>query len=199
MIVRLRGVLVEVSGQRVVLDCAGVGYEVSLPATALPRLPMAGEEVMVHTRQIFREDGQSLVGFLDPAERRLFDLLTEVKGCGPKVSLQVIGDLGAETAATAIASEDVRTLAKATGVGPRLAERIVVELREKVRQEAFALRPATTYPNRAIVSSSDHELVDALLALGYRRTEADAAIAQAGELTGSVEERLRVILRLLAR
>ncbi len=199
MIVRLRGSLVSVTLNRVVIECSGVGYEVAIPASALGQLPGEGHTLSLHTRQIFREDGQSLVGFLSSDERDLFDLLTEVKGCGPKVSLQIISDLGANTTASAIASEDGRTLAKATGVGPRLAERIILELKDKVRQHAIG-RGDTWAPGLAVTTQTvDDELLDALLSLGYRRPEAEVACSQVAELEGTVEERLKAALRVLAR
>lgn len=187
-------------GGRVVVECGGVGYEVMVPESVLIGLPSLGEEVTLHTRQIFREDGQSLVGFADPFERRFFDLLTDVKGCGPKVSLAIIGDLGAQTAFSAIATEDAKTLSKATGVGPRLAERMIVELREKVRQESLVLKlgHAAVRPSSPTRRSSDDELVEALMALGYRRNEAESA-ANDVPSDWTVEDKLREALRSLQR
>jgi len=194
MIVRLRGQVVEIGAGRLVIDCHGVGYEVHVPAAVLATVPQ-GEEAILHTRQIFREDGQLLVGFADPFDARLFDLLTEVKGCGPKVSLQIIGDLGAQHAFDSIATEDAKSLTRATGVGPRLAERIILELKEKVRQEGFARRAVAQMP---LGKQTDDELVLALVALGYKRGEAEAA-AEAVGTSGNVEERLRVALATLNR
>lgn len=199
MIAHLRGTLIEANLNRVIIECGGVGYEVLVSSGIFAQLPEAGAEMLLHTRHIFREDGQMLVGFLDPSERRLFDLLTEVKGCGPKVSLQVIGDLGAAETISAIASEDAKRLSRANGVGPRLAERIIVELKEKVRQENLLLRATPGASPKAVVVDRDSELVDALLALGYRRAEAENAIAQAQPLDGTVEERLLLVLRVLSR
>ena len=190
MIVRLRGEVLEANHGRVVVDCGGVGYEALVPVTT--RLPLVGEQVDLFTRHIIREDAQFLVGFTSDSDRRLFDLLTEVKGCGPKISLQIISDLGTDTTLNAIAVEDPRMLAKATGVGPRL-----VELKERVRQETFTRKVAT-----AIVSGrgqSDDELVDALMALGYRRQEAESAASNVSQDKGSVEERLRIALQRLAK
>lgn len=195
MIARLRGNLIEIGNGRVVIDCAGVGYEALVPEASLIALPPVGEFTELYTRQIIREDAHFLVGFLSDGDRRLFDLLTEVKGCGPKISLQIISDLGAETTLNAIATEDFKTLAKATGVGPRLAERIVVELREKVRQETFHRKISAPVP----AARADDELVEALLALGYKRQEAETAAANVSNEGGSVEERLRLALRGLSR
>lgn len=198
MIVRLRGELLEVGSGRVVVDCNGVGYEVLIPESSISFLPLVGERADLYTRQIIREDAQFLVGFTSDSDRRLFDLLTEVKGCGAKISLQVISDLGTDTTLTAIASEDPKMLTKATGVGPRLAERIIVELKEKVRQEAF-VRKVSSAVVQGRLARTDDELVEALLALGYKRSEAESAAAHVSENKGSVEERLRLALQSLAR
>src|SRR6476620_10379114 len=102
MIGSLRGQLVSVDGGVAVVECGGVGYEVLLPDSVLVRMPSVGEEVKILTRQIFREDGVTLYGFLESFQRRLFDLLISVKGCGPKIGLALIGQLGEETVANAI-------------------------------------------------------------------------------------------------
>ncbi len=199
MIGRLRGELVEVEGSLAVVDAGGVGYEVMLPEAVLALLPAPGERVDLLIRQIFREDGVSLYGFLEPFQRRLFDLLLSVKGCGPKVALALIGQLGEDSVASAILAADARVLARATGVGPRLAERIVLELKDKMAEEAFQRKlVAASSATRKKAPASD-ELVDALLNLGYRRTEAEAAADDARERAEGVEEQLRHALRALQR
>ncbi len=175
------------------VDVGGVGYEVLVPDSVLAQLPSPGSEVDLRIRQIFREDGVTLYGFVHPSQRHLFDQLIEVKGCGPKIGLSLIGQLGEETVAAAIIGQDARTLARATGVGPRLAERIILELKDKVAEEALYAK--ATAPKR--VATPEDEVVDALVALGYRRPEAEtAAQKSSGE---STEERIRTALRFLAR
>src|SRR5471030_658301 len=115
MIGRLRGELLDVDGSMVVVDAGGVGYEVQLPDAVIVQLPLIGERVDLLTRQIFREDGVSLYGFLLPFQRRLFDLLLSVKGCGPKVGLALIGSIGEEAIVSAVSLEDARALARAPG------------------------------------------------------------------------------------
>ena len=196
MIGRLRGHLIEVEGNTALVDVSGVGYEVMLPELVLMRLPAPGETVELRIRQIFREDGVSLYGFLEPFQRRVFDLLIEVKGCGPKIGLALIGQLGEEVVASAILAQDARLLARATGVGPRLAERIILELKHKMAGEAFQRKVEASLPAKAPV---EDELVDALLALGYRRAEAETAAVEAREQATSVEDQLRHALRTLKR
>lgn len=200
MIARLRGELLEAGGGRVVVDCGGVGYEALVADAVILQLPPIGEPVDLHVRHVVREDSVTLYGFLDAYERRIFDLLTEVKGCGPKTSLAILSDLGAESASRAIAIQDGKLLCRATGVGPRLAERILLELKDKIREEELMSR-AVSVGGRAAVHryETKDELVDALLALGYRRQEAESAAASARDSADTIEEQLKEALRSLKR
>ena len=198
MIGRLRGEVAGTEGARALIDVGGVGYEVLLPESVLLRLPSPGESVTLLTRQVFREDGVTLYGFLEPFQRRLFDLLTEVKGCGPKIALSLIGQLGEDAVAGAIQAQDARSLSRASGVGPRLAERIILELREKIQEQAF-MRKIESATRSA--SAPEDEVVDALIALGYRRNEAESAAEAAraeGESLTSADQ-IRLALRTLKR
>jgi Holliday junction DNA helicase RuvA len=201
VIARLRGELLEIEAGRLVVDAGGVGYEVLVPETLVGRLPELGSAVDLVIRQVFREDGVTLYGFAEPFERRLFDLLTEVKGCGPKTGLAVLGELGADGAATAIATQDAKSLCRASGVGPRLAERIILELKDKVQQEALGRKIGLSQAARAVVQTASQadELVDALLALGYKRIEAEQAADLAREQAPTVEEQLKIALRSLRK
>lgn len=200
MIGRLRGELVETSGGLVTVDVGGVGYEVSVPDSVWLQLPPIGEPVELRTRQVFREDGVTLYGFLNAWQRRLFDLLTDVKGCGPKIALSLIGQLGEESVASSIVSQDAKALARAQGVGPRLAERIILELKDKIVEENLSrMVDQATAPRAAISNGKADELVDALIALGYRRLEAETAARQARNEAESVEDQLKAALRSLAR
>lgn len=198
MIGRLRGTLVDREGGLVVVECAGVGYEVQVPESVLVHLPTIDVEVTLLIRQIFREDGVSLYGFLEPFQRRLFDLLMTVKGCGPKVGLSLLGMIGEDAVAGAIQAQDPKVLIRATGVGARLAERIILELREKIGEEQFARRVAAAAVAKTPTAKAD-ELVDALLALGYRRGEAESAAVEARENAEGVEEQLRHALKVLRK
>jgi Holliday junction DNA helicase RuvA len=194
MIGRLRGEVLEQAGALVTLDVNGVGYEVLVPDSVVVQMPKVGEIADLRIRQIFREDGVTLYGFLTLAQRRLFDMLMEVKGCGPKIGLSLIGQLGEDAVSAAIVSGDARVLARASGVGARLAERIILELKDKVAEEVF-LQKAVASATKA--SKHDDEAMEALLALGYRRAEAEAALRDAGD--GSTEARVRAALRVLAK
>lgn len=201
MIGRLRGEVLESGGGMVLVDVGGVGYEVLVPDSVLAQMPATGEAVDLRVRQIFREDGVSLYGFLDGFQRRLFDLLREVKGCGPKIALALLGQLGEHEVMNAILVQDARILARATGVGPKLAERILLELRSKIQEEALLQKVG----GQAAVrmgggrATAEDELIDALLALGYRRPEAEAAAEKARDEAETVEEQIRAALRTLRR
>ncbi len=201
MIVSLRGELLENSGARVVLDVAGVGYDVAIPASMAHQLPPVGMPVQILVRHVFREDGQYLFGFLTPLQRTLFDLLTEAKGCGPKISLALLGELGAEGVIAAIQAQDLKMLCRTPGVGARLAERILVELKDKVNELQWGERiaSAATQSRTAPAATPDSELVEALLALGYRRNEAEHAAQLARSEADSVEEQLKLALRSLKK
>jgi Holliday junction DNA helicase RuvA len=195
---RLRGELIEVEANRALVECGGVGYDVQIPESVAALLPPAGETVILLTRQTFREDAVVLYGFTEPFQRRLFDLLLTVTGCGPKAAMALIGQLGEDSVATAIVAQDARVLRRATGVGAKLAERILLELKDKMQEETFlrkvgaAVRPAKPTP-------TDDELVEALLALGYRRNEAEGAAERARDQADDVQGQIRAALSLLTK
>lgn len=199
MIGRLRGELLEIDSGMAVIDAGGVGYEVMVPESVLADLPEVGELVELFTRQIFREDGVSLYGFAEAYERKLFDKLIEVKGCGPKIGLSLIGQLGADAVTNAIVGQDAKLLARASGVGPRLAERIILELKDKLQADALVRKTAAAGKASAVPMPVSNDLVEVLLALGYRRQEAEAAADDAMKTEGTVEEQLKIALRSLAR
>lgn len=193
MIGLLKGSVVEIEGNLALIEVSGVGYEVIVPDSALGRLTPNGS-VTLYTRQIFREDGVTLCGFLDRNERRVFDLLLEVKGCGPKVAQALIGQVGADAISGAIVGNDARTLSRASGVGQRLAERIILELKPKIEKGAFVLGGSAS----AVVSSPDRDLVEALITLGYRRQDADTVAAKVDSSLG-LDERIKQSLQLLKK
>ncbi|MCZ7579239.1 MAG: Holliday junction branch migration protein RuvA [Fimbriimonadaceae bacterium] len=198
MIGRLRGELAEVEGSTVIVDVAGVGYQVTLPEYVAAMLPPLGDEVVFRIRQVVREDSNTLYGFLDAEQLRLFDLLCEVKGCGPRLAMSLIGQLGEETVAQAILGQDARVLVRANGVGLKLAERILLELKDKVREDSFLRRAGQVQRAAARTPGSD-TLVDALVALGYRRPDAESVAREVRGQAETVEEQLKLALRQLSK
>ncbi|HRJ26456.1 MAG TPA: Holliday junction branch migration protein RuvA [Fimbriimonadaceae bacterium] len=196
MIARLRGEVLEVGGDSFVLDCQGVGYEVHAPEPVLVGLARIGEFVEVFVRQVFREDSVTLYGFLTREDRRLFDLLVEVKGCGPRTALAILGTLGFESTLQAIQMQDARLMTRPSGVGPRLAERILLELREKVMELGLERKIQSGSAVASVrVSEPGDELVEALMALGLRRAEAEIAAAEARSQSDLLEDQIRLALR----
>lgn len=196
MISRLRGEILENHGTSVVVDCMGVGYEVQVPTTFAFQLEV-GSTVTLWARQIVREDGITLYGFSNSEQRRIFDLLREVKGCGPKTSLAVLSELAEDGALAAILHQDVKSLTRVSGVGLRLAERIIVELKDKVPALDLERKVAAVSIRQS--SPPGDELVEALIGLGYRKADAESAAITAREGADDVQEQIRLALRSLTR
>jgi len=157
MISRLTGTVLELGGDSLVVDVGGVGYLVHAPVGVIAATSV-GADVTLHTQLVVREDSMTLYGFLDAHEGRLFQTLTSVSGVGPKVGLALLSIMDADELSFAIASGNAASLARATGVGQKLAARVVVELKDKMTSAAA---PATT------PGVESEEIVGALMALGY--------------------------------
>src|SRR5256886_6298688 len=172
MIAHVRGRLASKSADRVIVETAGgVGYELVVPLGVMERLPSAGAEVTLATELVVREDGWALYGFLDDMERRFFPRLTSVSGVGPKIGIALLSALGGERGARALREKNIGLLSSRSGIGRKTAERLALELGEKV--EEFTEAPATTVPEGAEAA------LKALERLGYPTPEADRAGRQA--------------------
>lgn len=185
MIARLRGQLDEVAADRAVIDVGGVGYLVFASRRTLSRLPRPGGTADLLIETHVREDHIHLYGFIDARERELFGLLLGVSGVGSKVALAILSVLDPDALSTAIAAQDKAAVGRAQGVGPKLAQRIVSELRDKVAGVAFA-RPGVRLPDGAPSAGGGvaEDAVGALVHLGYGRAEAFTAIAAARATLG---------------
>jgi Holliday junction DNA helicase RuvA len=201
MIVSLNGTLIESGFFRAVIECAGVGYEVAIPVTTAERLPAVGKTARLHTLQIFREDAQSLYGFADVEERDFFRLLIEkVNGIGPKSALNIFSKLSLQTLKEAIARGDVKLLSGCPGIGKKTAERLVIELRDKIvptTAAGTATGGTGGVTGRAgsgaggaaggagSVPIPSQDAVAALVSLGYKLPDADKAVRQAIDKLGA--------------
>ena len=194
MIGRLRGVLAEVEADHCLIDCAGVGYVVACGARTLGRLPVPGDEATLHIESNWNaESGPRLYGFLTRDERRAFTTLTAIQGVGPKAALSVLDVLPPGELAAAVAREDKAAVARANGVGPKLALRIVTELKDKVSAfEGFEASPAVS--SKPSGGSLAADAVSALVNLGYRQADAMGAVARAGRAQGG-EATLEALIR----
>lgn len=189
MIGRLRGTVAEVGEDEALIDVAGVGYLVRCGARTLSRLPVMGEEVVIHVETQTREDGTRLYGFLAREERAAFAILQGVQGVGPKAALAVLDVLPPAELAQAVAREDKAAVSRAPGVGAKLAQRIVVELKDKAigggLSIGFAPGRAPTESAAAAAPSVAGEAVSALMGLGVAEPLARRAVEQSAARLGA--------------
>jgi Holliday junction DNA helicase RuvA len=172
----IQGILDEVENQRVVIDANGVGYLIFVPNSILHRLPPRGEKVKLFTFFYQREDSQELYGFLEKEEKQFFEKLITVSGVGPKAALNMLSVLTSRQLAVAIVTGDRKLLCTAPGVGKKTAERIILELKDKIDNEAIASQGAAPDPIPRL-NSERMEALEALQALGYPAAEAERALA----------------------
>ncbi|MDQ3079279.1 MAG: Holliday junction branch migration protein RuvA [Pseudomonadota bacterium] len=175
MIARLTGLLAETSAEGAVLDVAGVGYAILASSRTLDAIGPLGGEVMLLTELQVREDSMTLFGFGSPGEREAFRQLTSVQGVGGRVALAILSTLGPAELATAIAHADKAMVARANGVGPKLAQRIVNELAGKMGSPALAATLGAPAPRGGLANDA----LSALANLGFKPAEASAAVAAA--------------------
>lgn len=180
MIAQLTGSVARSAAAYLVLDVQGVGYKVNVPLSVLESLPPPGQPVTLVTHTLVREDDISLFGFNDEDEQRVFELLLSVSGVGPKVALALLSALPAASLAKAVAGEDVRTLTRVPGIGAKTAQRLVLELRDKLAAFAFDLKvdslaAGAAVPKKDPAANTVDDVVSALVNLGYNRPEAARA------------------------
>jgi holliday junction DNA helicase RuvA len=207
MIGKLRGIVDAVGADHAIIDVGGVGYEVACSSRTLGALPQPGEPVILSIETHVREDAIRLYGFLSEAERGWFRLLQSVQGVGTKVALAILSTLDVGQLANAIALQDRATVTRAPGVGPKVALRIVNELKDKAPPICIAAHaavpPLGAIPNcGAAAVSPATEAVSALLNLGYAPLQANAAISNAMQKGGDAartEDLIRLGLKELAR
>lgn len=194
MIAQVRGRLLRKEPQEAVVDVGGVGYRVAVPLSTFYRLGEPGDEVTLLTHTHVREDTLALFGFLTAAEQALFERLIAVSGVGPKLAVSILSGIEAPDLVAALRASDVARLTRIPGVGKKTAERLVLELKDKVVGLA-----ATEEPAPAPASSAKEDLVSALLHLGYSRPEAEKGVDRAlKEGEGRFEDLLRRTLRVLS-
>ena len=194
MIAKVRGTLDHKEPGEVVVDVGGVGYQLSIALSVFYRLPEVGEPVTLLAYTHVREDSLQLFGFFDLAEKQAFVLLTGVSGIGPRLALNILSGMAADELLGALKDGDVARLVSIPGVGKRLADRMIVELRDRI----------TTLPEAAPDPTADPEVRDdalsALSNLGYRRADAERAVRQVlGKGASELETVLKEALRLLSR
>lgn len=196
MIGSLRGRITSKVPPQLTVEVGGVGYEVEAPMSTFFHLPNVGEEVKLLTHFVVREDAQLLYGFATEEERRLFRSLLKVSGVGPKIGLALLSGISVEAFAMCVKNQDVGALVRVPGVGRKTAERLIIELRDKIApSEGAPVGSVLVQPE----ASPETEAFGALVALGYKPAEATRLLKAAGPGTHSTEELIRRALQSAAR
>lgn len=200
MITRITGTLVAATPLHAVIETGGLAYEVNIPVTTAEKLPPTGQQARLHTLVVYREDSQTMYGFSSEEERDFFRLLVEkVSGIGPKTALSIFSKLSLPTLQSAIVGGDVALLAKCPGIGKKTAERLVIELRDKLGATSAPATAPTV--GEAAVAPAENKIRDAVLALvalGYKAPDADKAVRQALVALGPSATTEALIKRALA-
>lgn len=204
MIGRICGTLVHKQAPDILVDVAGVGYEIQVPMTTLFQLPELGSDVSLVTHFVVREDAQLLYGFIDDRDRTLFRQLIKVNGVGPKLGLTILSGMDSNSFVRCVQRDDISSLIALPGVGKKTAERLLIEMRDKLKdwlaqadeggQSAASGAPATAVSNRVGDAES------ALIALGYKPQEASRAVAAVNvDAVADSEELIRLALKSMIR
>ncbi|MFL6649280.1 MAG: Holliday junction branch migration protein RuvA [Sulfurifustaceae bacterium] len=196
MIGRLRGTLVRKEPPTLLVEVGGVGYELEAPMTTFYDLPAVGEIVMLYTHLVVREDAHLLFGFGRESQRRQFRALLKISGVGPRVALAVLSGLTEDELVRCVSDGDLTRLTQVPGIGRKTAERLIVELRDKLTGEAAPLPPAVA--GREVARDPAAEAVSALIALGYKPQEASRVVRGLPTQGQSTEELILQALRALA-
>ncbi len=192
MIGRISGRLLEKMPTEVLVDVNGVGYEIAVPLTTFYQLGDVEDEVLLHTQMIVREDAQLLYGFSSLSERELFRSLIKVNGVGPKLAITILSGVDARAFSQCVRDNDVKSLVALPGVGKKTAERLIVEMRDRL--------PDVDQETEALVETNPDNLADAeaaLTGLGFRPQDASRALAGLEDTDASVEELIKQALRIL--
>jgi Holliday junction DNA helicase RuvA len=191
MIGKLTGTLSDKNPPQVLVDCHGVGYEVDVPMSTFYNLPGVGEKVALLTHFVVREDAQILYGFATASEREAFRQLIKISGVGPRTALAVLSGMSVGDIAQAVTAQDASRLVKVPGIGKKIAERLLLELKGKIGAD-LGHTPGT------LVSEAQADILQALVALGYSDKEAQAALKPLPKDV-SVSEGIKQALKALAR
>ncbi|WP_070963130.1 Holliday junction branch migration protein RuvA [Vibrio sonorensis] len=202
MIGRLRGTLLEKQPPELLIEVNGIGYEVQMPMSCFYELPNVGEEAIIYTHFVVREDAQLLYGFNTVKERALFREVIKANGVGPKLGLGILSGMTAGQFVQCVEREDISTLVKLPGVGKKTAERLVVEMKDRLKgwSAGDLFTPHTDaapidVPEAEGADSAEEEAVSALLALGYKPAQASKVVSQVFKSGMSAEQVIRESLK----
>lgn len=204
MIGRLRGCLLEKTAPEVLIECNGVGYEVTMPMTSIYTLPEINEEAIIYIHFVVREDAQLLYGFANKVERKLFRLLIKVNGVGPKLGLAILSGMSADQFVSCVIHDDLSTIVKIPGVGKKTAERLLIEMRDRLKDwqldanssEVDNILVPNTIEN-TFVNDEKGDAINALISLGYKQAQADKAVKSVFEKGMKSESIIRNALKAM--
>lgn len=205
MISYVKGPLIDIWEDMIVVEAGGLGYNIHVPVSVLEALPKAGTQVQIYTSLQVREDAMTLYGFLTRQDLQMFKQLLGVNGIGPKAALGLLSALRSDDLRMAIISGDAKAISRAPGIGPKTAQRVILDLKDKIKMEDILPggtgtgSGAEAVPAASGMEGAGKEAVEALVALGYSMTEAGKAVRQV-EITETmtVEDVLKASLRYLA-
>jgi Holliday junction DNA helicase RuvA len=198
MIGRLRGLLLEKKAPNILIDVNGVGYEIEAPMTTFYELPKLGEEVVIYTHLVVRDDAHLLFGFIKDSDRALFRSLIKVSGVGAKLALALLSGISAHDFIKTIRSNDIATLTRIPGVGKKTAERLIIEMRDRLKDllpESDVTGAAAAIPGDALPPDEIKDAVSALIALGFKPPEASRMVSGIDTKGLSSEEIIRQALQ----
>lgn len=205
---RLRGMLVEKNSPEILIECAGVGYEVTMPMTSIYALPELEQQAIIYTHFVVREDAQLLYGFANKVERKLFRLLIKVNGVGPKLALAILSNMSADQFVSCVRHDDITAIVKIPGVGKKTAERLLIEMRDRLKdwqaQQVHLVSNDGVIPEQlsaelsldsTFISDNKGDAINALLSLGYKQVQADKAVKSVYNRGMSSEDIIRDALK----
>jgi Holliday junction DNA helicase RuvA len=201
---RLRGTLLEKLAPEILIECGGIGYEVTMPMTSIYALPELNEQAIIYTHFVVREDAQLLYGFANKVERRLFRLVIKVNGVGPKLGLAILSSMSADQFVSCVAHDDLTSIVKIPGVGKKTAERLLIEMRDRLKDwqvtnnsPATNTMPIDLHHENTFVSNAKGDATNALISLGYSQQQADKAIRAVFKAEMSSENLIRDALKAM--
>jgi len=188
MIAYLKGTVLEASPLELILDVQGVGYAIQIPITTAEKIPPVGQTCELHIHSVYREDSASLYGFVSKNDRDFFRLIIEkVSGIGPRIALSILSKMSVEILQNAIYNQDTTLLSQCPGIGKKTAERLVIELKDKVstKDPSLSVEPSTGSSKATFTNSKYQDAVSSLITLGYKLPEADKRVSKALQNLGN--------------
>ena len=198
MIGRLQGIIVEKQPPQLLLDVNGVGYELNASMNTFYKLPEVNERATLYTHLIVREDAQLLYAFYDMRERELFRHLIKISGVGPKLAITLLSNLEPDSLLRVVANEDINSLTRIPGIGKKTAERLMVEMRNRLESMTSKTKFADAIKDKLLSQNPIDDAVNALIALGYKAHEASKAVSKIADANLSSEELIRKALQAIA-